>query len=359
MDDETDWRKQLLVGLGVLVAVGALIGGIVALVSIKAADYAGIGGSTATSARRPTPGAHRPSDESPPATERTEPETSDEPPSTPTSQPPKKPRNKGITLVSHTQDRLQLRPDQPDRHLRRRRRHDPAGAADGGRPVGRLPHLGDRERRRIRDLHRDRPTRPQQVPGQGGRRLEDLQHRHGTCLVAALRRRVADEDSTTSTTWERHLCAPLTGRKIICAFEVLAGMTTQVARLRRWRARAPAPSRRRCRHRTCPPRHRCRDRRARPCPAADLTDQVRARIYDRRSSPRRSSRRSNATTPKASAAWWVSPVNPNEPLLDRPVFGGRPSWQIGLEDKLALDPILDGVGAARARPRSARRRTTH
>jgi hypothetical protein len=42
MEDETDWQRQLLIGLVVLVAVGALIGGIVAVVSITAADLAGI-----------------------------------------------------------------------------------------------------------------------------------------------------------------------------------------------------------------------------------------------------------------------------------------------------------------------------
>lgn len=100
MDDETDWRKQLLVGLGVLVVVGALIGGIVALVSIKAADYAGIGGSTATSGPA-TKAWSPPTDaESPSATEGTEPETSEEPPESPTSQPPERPRNKGITLTA-------------------------------------------------------------------------------------------------------------------------------------------------------------------------------------------------------------------------------------------------------------------
>jgi cytoskeletal protein RodZ len=43
MDDESDWRKQLLVGLGVLVVVALLVGGIVGVIAIKAADVAGIG----------------------------------------------------------------------------------------------------------------------------------------------------------------------------------------------------------------------------------------------------------------------------------------------------------------------------
>ena len=48
MDDETDWRKQLLVGLGVLVIVALLVGGVVGVIAIKAADVAGIDGSTST-----------------------------------------------------------------------------------------------------------------------------------------------------------------------------------------------------------------------------------------------------------------------------------------------------------------------
>lgn len=43
MDDDNDWRKQLLVGAAVLVVVGLLVGGIVALIALKAADVAGLG----------------------------------------------------------------------------------------------------------------------------------------------------------------------------------------------------------------------------------------------------------------------------------------------------------------------------
>jgi hypothetical protein len=42
VDDESDWQRQVLIGLLVLVTVGAVVGGIVALVTIKAADLAGI-----------------------------------------------------------------------------------------------------------------------------------------------------------------------------------------------------------------------------------------------------------------------------------------------------------------------------
>lgn len=44
MDENSPVRNQLMVGIGVLLAVALLIGGIVGLVAIKAADVAGLGG---------------------------------------------------------------------------------------------------------------------------------------------------------------------------------------------------------------------------------------------------------------------------------------------------------------------------
>lgn len=59
MDDESDWRKQLLIGGLVLVVVALLIGGIVGVVAIKAADVAGLGATQAPETGGvsfPTPG---------------------------------------------------------------------------------------------------------------------------------------------------------------------------------------------------------------------------------------------------------------------------------------------------------------
>jgi hypothetical protein len=47
VEDESDWQRQVLIGLLVLVTVGAVVGGIVALITIKAADLAGIDNSAA------------------------------------------------------------------------------------------------------------------------------------------------------------------------------------------------------------------------------------------------------------------------------------------------------------------------
>lgn len=55
MKDETDWQRQLLIGVLVLVAVGALVGAIVAVISIKAADLAGIDDTQANNTREQRP----------------------------------------------------------------------------------------------------------------------------------------------------------------------------------------------------------------------------------------------------------------------------------------------------------------
>ena len=66
MDDETSWQKQLLVGVLALLVVGALIGAIVAFVSLRAASLAGIdetttpSGTETTIQTKPDPADHQP-----------------------------------------------------------------------------------------------------------------------------------------------------------------------------------------------------------------------------------------------------------------------------------------------------------
>lgn len=43
MDEDTSWQKHLLVGAALLLAAGLLVGGLVAVVALKAADVAGVG----------------------------------------------------------------------------------------------------------------------------------------------------------------------------------------------------------------------------------------------------------------------------------------------------------------------------
>ena len=55
IDEDTSWQKQLLAGAGLLLVVGLLVGGIIGLVTLKAADVAGVGG-TPTPETGPPPG---------------------------------------------------------------------------------------------------------------------------------------------------------------------------------------------------------------------------------------------------------------------------------------------------------------
>src|SRR3954470_15091380 len=147
--------------------------------------------------------------------------------------------------------------------------------------------------------------------------------------------------------WERHLSAPFRGRKVVCAFEVLAAMTGSVAKLQRWDAQRPLliadgvgtgplplPSEAESVVQELPPRQTLTDRvRARMSPSW-VGDAARTAVeqYD----------------PAGEAVWWVSPPALNDPLLGRAVLGGRPRGQAALEDKLAVDDILAAVGAVRA-----------
>jgi hypothetical protein len=148
--------------------------------------------------------------------------------------------------------------------------------------------------------------------------------------------------------WERHLCAPLTGRKAICAFEVLASMTRTVARFQRWGVQRPlligdgagtGPL----------PLETDADILLIDIPdVATLTEQVRTRMQpESRMTPDLMSA-VEAYDPVGEAIWWLSPLPPNLPLLGRPVLGGRPPHQIALEDKLVTDLLLDGIAAERS-----------
>ena len=51
-DEDAPWTRQLLVGLGVLVAVALVIGGVVSVVALGAAKVTGVGGAKPTATRR-------------------------------------------------------------------------------------------------------------------------------------------------------------------------------------------------------------------------------------------------------------------------------------------------------------------
>jgi hypothetical protein len=55
LDQEPSWQRQLLIGLSVLLVIGLLIGGILAVIAVKAADYVGLGDGAGLATSSPEP----------------------------------------------------------------------------------------------------------------------------------------------------------------------------------------------------------------------------------------------------------------------------------------------------------------
>lgn len=148
--------------------------------------------------------------------------------------------------------------------------------------------------------------------------------------------------------WERHLCAPFTGRKVIGSFELLAGMTSWVANLQRWGAERPLLIADGRGTGPVPDSSAAEIVVVEPPGYTSVTDQVRARMQPQQRLTPEVVAAVEAYDPERTAAWWASPVALNEPLLGRPVLGGRPPAQARLEDKLLVDELLEAVEAPRA-----------
>ncbi len=147
--------------------------------------------------------------------------------------------------------------------------------------------------------------------------------------------------------WTHYLSEPFADRKVIVSLDLLAAMTGKVAMLQRWGAQRPLLL--------------ADGRGSGPIPSDDeaeivelpepsyhsLTEQVRARMRPDEQLTPEVVAAVETYDPTCSAAWWVSPIGLNEPLLGRPVLGGRPRAQAGLEDKLIVDGLLGAIGAPR------------
>ncbi len=147
--------------------------------------------------------------------------------------------------------------------------------------------------------------------------------------------------------WTRYLSEPFAERKVIVSLDLLAAMTGKVALLQQWGAKRPLLL--------------ADGRGSGPVPSEDdaeivllpepsfpsLTEQVRARMRPAEQLTPEVVAAVEAYDPTGSAVWWVSPVGLNEPMLGRPVLGGRPAAQAALEDKLIVDDLVEKVGGPR------------
>jgi hypothetical protein len=148
--------------------------------------------------------------------------------------------------------------------------------------------------------------------------------------------------------WEQHLSAPVVGRKVIMAFEMLAGMTRTVEALHRWGAQPPLLLAEGVGTGPVPPPEAATVVMLEDPRYTSMTEQVRGRLHPEARLSAEAREAIQRYDPDGSALWWFSPVGPNTPVLGRAALGGRPPHQIALEDKGIVDEILDSVPADRA-----------
>jgi hypothetical protein len=152
------------------------------------------------------------------------------------------------------------------------------------------------------------------------------------------------EDPIRLDPWERHLTEPVRGRKVIVAFEVLAGMTGLVQQLARWGSRPPLLIADGRGTGAIPPAEAAEVVMLEETRVDSLTDQVRARMAPDEQLTSVVRAAVERYDPDQAAVWWVSPIGLNEPMLGRQVLGGRPRNQADLEDKLRVDDLVGAVG---------------
>jgi hypothetical protein len=145
--------------------------------------------------------------------------------------------------------------------------------------------------------------------------------------------------------WEEHLCAPVTGRKVICAFEVLAGLTRMVPKLRRWQAQRPLLVADGVGTGPLPAADEAEVALLAPVPFETLTEQVRGRTSPQARLTPTVVAAVERYDPERTGVWWMSPVTPNVELVGRRVLGGRPPGQAALENKVLVDEMLDAISA--------------
>ncbi|HEU0288475.1 MAG TPA: hypothetical protein VFR22_15620 [Nocardioidaceae bacterium] len=148
--------------------------------------------------------------------------------------------------------------------------------------------------------------------------------------------------------WEAELAGLFRDRPVIVGFKVLAAMTADVAKLRRWGARKPLLIARGI-GAGRPPDPGDAEVLVLDVPMTDsMTDEIGAMARLAADPPVEVVRRVGAYDPDREAVWWLPAHTELTELLGRPVLGGRPSAWGRLEDKTTCDALWDASGVARS-----------
>ena len=163
--------------------------------------------------------------------------------------------------------------------------------------------------------------------------------------------RVVTVPSLDPARWEAELAGLFRGRPVIVVFKVLAAMTGDVAKLKRWGARKPLLITRGV-GAGRPPDPDAAEVLLLDVPTTDsMTDEIGAMARLAADPPDEVVRRVEAYDPDREAVWWLPAHTDLTELLGRPVLGGRPAAWGDLEDKTTCDALWDAAGVTRSESR--------
>ncbi|QNN53113.1 hypothetical protein [Nocardioides mesophilus] len=155
-------------------------------------------------------------------------------------------------------------------------------------------------------------------------------------------------DETERSAWRARLGAVFTGRKVITGLLPLAGLPSWVRLLDEagaqrplllgtGRGAGPVPTEEDAEIVLLDPGHH-----------ESMTAELRAQDALARQLPAEVVAAIERYDPDGEAVWLLGPFVVNEPVLGRPVYGGRPADWLALEDKLLAEGIWRAVGAPHA-----------
>lgn len=158
-------------------------------------------------------------------------------------------------------------------------------------------------------------------------------------------------DPAEAESWRGRLGEIFHDRPVICGFGPLAGYTSVTSLLRSVGARKPLLLVTGRGAGPVPPEDEIEVVRVDPPRALSMTEELRQLDHLARNLPAHAQEAVDRYDPTGEGVWFVGPFIVNEPLLGRPVLGGRPADWLALEDKIVAEQIWASLGVPHARSR--------
>jgi len=171
---------------------------------------------------------------------------------------------------------------------------------------------------------------------------------HGGCRY---RRPVTEpdlRDDGQRAAWRNHLAGLFRGRRVICGIAPLAAFEGWVDLLLEAGAQRPLLVANGMGAGPVPAEERAERVFVDVPPSPTMSEELRAQDALARALPDEVVSAVERYDPTGEAVWMVGPFIGTDPILGRPVIGGRPAAWVALEDKIVVDDVWDAVQAPRA-----------